>query len=551
MHVAPTDPAVSSLAQAGGGFRLPILAGDLKGLLPGELLSATVSSVGSGEAVLSLKGQTVTVRTASGLEPGATFLVRLTGGVTTPTLELVSRAPNASPESSARVGTNPGVNPDPLNPARAPSAPPAATNARSLPTTNAPGGTTTGSVGLSRITTGTPDTIRQGSVPSDPTPSAGSASQHAATTAASPTRASVALVDVLSAGQDGRVQVRIDGQTTVATTTEPLTPGSRYVLQVEQTPAGLTLSPPADTPNIPEITAAAILRGSPPPDLGAAVAPLLAELATIRASSTNSGDETTPLQAAADTVHQALQAILPSDGTPPTTAGLRSLVEDGGLQYEAKLARSAAETTTPPPAASSATQTDPSTAPRSASEAVPDLKDGLLRLIQAARDLGQAVQLPVAKQTLNGIEAQQAANMVAQTQGTPYVLQVPFPDGADWRTLHLAVDREPRNQSGDGGQDAGVRMLMHVPLSGLGETWIDAGVSGSRLRAVLYLESPTAQNQVRAELPGLESDLRASGFSEVLLDVRPADSLPLRQRQQAAAMQVGRSSGGSILDTTA
>ena len=506
MRVVPTDPAVASLAQASSGLRLPVLAGDLKGLVPGELISATVSSVGSGEAVLDLKGQAVTVRAASSLQPGTAFLVRLVSGGTTPTLELLNRATTAAPDSSARSGPNPGLNPDP-------------TNTRTLSSTNAP---------------------------------AGPASQQPATTAASSSRAaSVALVDVLSAGLAGQVQVRIDGQTTVATTTEPLTPGTRYVLQVEQTPTGLTLSPPADTPNLPEITAAAILRGSPPPNLGAAVAPLLAELATIRASATNSGDETTPLQAAADTVRQALQAILPSDGTPPTAAGLRSLVEDGGLQYEAKLARSAAETTTPPPAASSATQTDPSAASRSGSEAVPDLKDGLLRLIQAARDLSQAVQLPVATQTLNGIEAQQAANVVAQTQGTPYVLQVPFPDGADWRTLHLAVDREPRNQSGDGGQDAGVRMLMHVPLSGLGETWIDAGVSGSRLRAVLYLESPTAQNQVRAELPGLESDLRASGFSEVLLDVRPAEALPLRQRQQAAAMQVGRSSGGSILDTTA
>ncbi|HEV3436225.1 MAG TPA: hypothetical protein VG122_02635, partial [Gemmata sp.] len=67
----------------------------------------------------------------------------------------------------------------------------------------------------------------------------------------------------------------------------------------------------------------------------------------------------------------------------------------------------------------------------------------------------------------------------------------------------------------------------------------------------LYLNSPTAREQVRAELPALRDELLTGGFSEVLLDVRPASELPAQQRKQAAAMQVGRPGSGSVLDVRA
>ena len=51
-------------------------------------------------------------------------------------------------------------------------------------------------------------------------------------------------------------------------------------------------------------------------------------------------------------------------------------------------------------------------------------------------------QLPAAKATLDGIEQQQASNVLSQQSGGPLVLQVPFPDGPHWRTLHLAIEPE-------------------------------------------------------------------------------------------------------------
>jgi uncharacterized protein (DUF736 family) len=175
-----------------------------------------------------------------------------------------------------------------------------------------------------------------------------------------------------------------------------------------------------------------------------------------------------------------------------------------------------------------------------------------MRLLQAAQDIGTAATFPAARAALDGIEAQQAANVYAQAQGTPYVLQVPFPDAGTWRTLNLAVEPEQqRGRSASDDKPGGFRLLMHVPLADLGETWIDAGMSGDRFRAVVYLDSPTARDRVRAELPGLRDELQATGFSEVLLDVRPARDLPAKQLRQAAAMTAGRPSSVAVVDVQA
>jgi len=253
---------------------------------------------------------------------------------------------------------------------------------------------------------------------------------------------------------------------------------------------------------------------------------------------------------AASTVRDALRAFLPSDGRPLNATELQNLVEDGGLHFEAKLARLVNDGGQNPSGGDATSTPNGGTAARSDSSGGPDLKEALLRLLQAAQEFGNSVQLPASRSALDGIESQQAANVFAQTQGTPYILQIPFPDGGEWRTLHLAIEPEG-NKRQNSGTSNGFRMLMHVPLTDLGETWIDAGLSGNNLRAVLYLSSPTAREQVRAELPALRDELLTGGFSEVLLDVRPASKLPAQQRKQAAAMQIGRPGSGSVLDVRA
>ena len=89
------------------------------------------------------------------------------------------------------------------------------------------------------------------------------------------------VVDVLAAESDGRVRVAIDGRAGFATTAEPLTPGGRYVMQVERGPDGVVLRPPAESPELPGLVAAAVLRASPAPDLGPTIQAVLGELATV------------------------------------------------------------------------------------------------------------------------------------------------------------------------------------------------------------------------------------------------------------------------------
>jgi hypothetical protein len=367
----------------------------------------------------------------------------------------------------------------------------------------------------------------------------------AAAAAPIPTKpAQVSLVDVLAVLPDGRLRVKIDGNEEVGASPEQLAPGGRYVLQVERTPAGLALRAAPDTPKLPAEVATAVLRGSPQPDLAAAVKPLLAELATLQSPTQATGAEPpqpVAVREAAAAVRDTVRAFLPSDARPPDKAELKNLVENGGMHFEAKLARLVAEDVVPAPAADG-------TPARPERLIGADLKGDLLRLLQAVQDLGGATQAPAAKAALGGIEAQQAANALAQNGATPYFLQVPFPDGGEWRTLYLALEPEHHGSQPDSGRPGGFRMLMHVPLTDLGETWIDAGLSDRRFRAVLYLETSTARDRVAAELPGLRDELRAEGFAEVLLDVRPAADLPARARRQAAAMRAGHPESVSVLD---
>ncbi|MDB5311710.1 MAG: flagellar hook-length control protein FliK [Gemmataceae bacterium] len=584
MHVTPLEPTVPGAAPPGGVTTVRILAGQLTAVPVGELLRATVTRVSPGEAVLTVNGQALTVRPAAGLQPGAAILVRVPGGAAPSSLELVGRAPTpaAAAGPPATPAQPPGAGPTPVRtsqialvdvlPARAggqtevaASAPPPAgvttvrilagqlpavpagellraTVARVSPgeavlTVNGQALTVRPAAGLQP---GAAILVR---VPGGAAPSSLELVGRAPTPAVQPAATSPPTTPTQPAEAGGQIRVLVNGQHEVAVSTTPLMPGGRYVLQVEQTPTGLVLRPPPDSPSLAADVATAVLRGSRPADLGAALKPLLAELAALQQ------ERTGPVGQAAASVREAVRAFLPADDRPPNPTQLQNLVENGGLHYEAKLARQATGPTgdggdapPPPPGHSATASSNPTSGP--------DLKESLLRLLHAAQEIGTAAALPAAQAALNGVESQQAANVVAQAQGTPYVLQVPFPDGGQWRTLNLAVEPERNGRSGSG-PGSGFRLLMHVPLAGLGETWIDAGLSENRFRAVLYLDNAAARDRVRAELPDLRTELLTGGFSEALLDVRPADALPTRRRMQAAAMQAGRPAGVSVLDVRA
>jgi hypothetical protein len=179
---------------------------------------------------------------------------------------------------------------------------------------------------------------------------------------------------------------------------------------------------------------------------------------------------------------------------------------------------------------------------------VADLKGSLLQLLKTVPDVAA---FPAAVFTLNGIERLQAGNVLAQQNGGPYVFEVPFPDGAHWRTLKLGIEPDRDRTTDEFGRPRAFRLMMHVPLTQLGETWIDAGADGPRLRATLYVTDEMARERIRPELPSLHRDLQAAGFADVLLDVRPAADLTSAQRRRGNAIQAGMPESGGILDVRA
>lgn len=487
MQVTPTDAALQAAPPTAAGVTARVVAGNLAALPLGALLQATVTSVTPREAVLTVNGQALTVRLPPGaqLQPGAVLLVRvpLAANATNPTLEL---------------GVPPGA---------APRGPTGVTDA----------------IGRAATSTTTPTTrpANDGAKP-----------------AAVGAQPRLAVVDVLNPLPDGRVRVRIDGEEQIATTAEPLAPGGRYVLQVARTSAGLALKSPPDGPTLPTEVATAVLR-TPAPTLAAALKPLQAELAALAAPPASGSGRAVPVavREAATAVGETLRALLPSETRPPDATQLQQLVENGGLHYEAKLARLVVQADAPV-----------ANAERPAHEVGPDLKGDLLRLLQTVQDLGGAARAPAAQAALHGIESQQAANALAQANGTPYYLQVPFPDGGVWRTLRLSLEPQNRPDRPDADRAGRFRLFMHVPLTDLGETWIEAGLADDTFRATIYLDSPAVRDRVRAALPDLRTELQADGFSEVLLDVRASSDLPERHRREAGALQAGRPETVSVLD---
>jgi hypothetical protein len=551
MQVPTLDVATIVPVQTGAGVTARVVSGNLAQVPVGALLEATVTSVSPREVALTVNGLPFTVRPPVGLppfQPGAVLLVRVptAATATNPTLELA------------------------------------------LPANPAPGQKPTPAV-TSRVTEGTSRTASSetAAVATRATPTSPRAAESVPLpVVAQPPR--LAVVDVVSQLPNGRVQVQIDGVEQIATASEPLASGGRYVLQVERSPAGIKLNPPPDSPKLPTEVATAVLR-TPAPTLPTALKPLQAELATLAAPPAGGNTRPVPVavRQAASAVEATLQKFLPSESRPPDAAQLRQLVENGGLHFEAKLARlvegpdapatnTAKPDTTAVPRESQANPTsakpeqparevnvaarEPNatvaqTSDRAASPTIrdlgPDLKGDLLRLLQAVNDVGGATRAPAAEAVVRGIESQQAANAIAQASGTPYFLQVPFPDGGQWRTLNLSLEPQYRPDQADAERAGRFRVFMHVPLNDLGETWIDAGLAGDQFRATIYLDRAEVRDRVRAALPELRTELQTDGFSEVLLDVKSSSELPAGRRRESSAMQAGRPETVSVLDVRA
>lgn len=310
---------------------------------------------------------------------------------------------------------------------------------------------------------------------------------------------------------DGRQTVQIAGREVTLPTAEPIAVGARTVVRIESTPEGVTLRP-VQPNEIPQSRIAeAVLNALPQrPEVGSTLQTLLRNLSDLPAANN------TPEVAQLKTL---LAELIPSPTQAPTAAQLAKIVREGGLQYETRLAKLSDDT--------------PRDQVRDVARS--DLKGQLLRLLHATAGKGPSdptQPLPAAKQVLDAIEIQQTINTLAMTNGGTFQMHLPLAGAAQWMTMQFAVQPDLLASGGDGaatpGEYAsrGFNLLMHVDLTDLGETWIDARVTGKNLSAVLYLESASGRDLARGQAGELKSALREAGFESILVDVRSTAELP-------------------------
>ncbi len=326
---------------------------------------------------------------------------------------------------------------------------------------------------------------------------------------------------------DGRLLLSLAGTSVLATAPDGLAPGTTLALRVVQVQPEVVLQIQSGAPPA-EPSAAGTLRpllaafADPP-----ALADLLQALAPPGdppAPPPNSPGAGTPAQ-----LSQLLGTLIPPDGAPDAEH-LAAWVRDGGLGYEAKLVRAAAD--------------GPGAMARAAAG---DVKGQLLGIVQRG-----AADAPVAQAAachLEHIEAQQAVNLLARLGGGPYRLEVPLVTPQGLTTAVLAIDPDASGAAADEpAEERTYNVLLLLDLERFGRTRVDAYVSPGAARAVLYIEQSDALARVRAELPALRGAVRALGFPTVELTARGLKSLPPRKAAAFAAVAAGAPGVAGVVD---
>jgi len=331
--------------------------------------------------------------------------------------------------------------------------------------------------------------------------------------AASPARAPLTQAEVVASQPNGQYTIVASGKTINVLASEPLTVGTTVLGRIETTSNGPVLELDAPEEVSQSEVATAILQNSPQrSSLGDALQALLQGIPRLL---TAAGDNPA-LTSSIERLGNSLSQLLSDNESSPSPQRLAQFVQDGGLQYEAKLARL------------SATEPAPELVQRVADG---DLKGQLLSVLSSARSTqgadGDSHPLELVRQALSQIEGQQAVNLVAKSAGEPYQIQMPLANPGAGNTLYLSVDKDDSQGSGrDGPSGGGFGLLMHLDLSETGATWIDAQIAGLNLKATLYVETPSGREAARASLSDLADSLHGLGFGNVLLDVRSTAELP-------------------------
>ena len=281
-------------------------------------------------------------------------------------------------------------------------------------------------------------------------------------------------------------------------------------------------------------------------------------------------------------LHMLLKTLLP-EHVPPTAEQLAAFVRDGGLHYEAKLLQLAEST---PQKFSQAAEKDlkglllqalrdlteglektelaePGFAETQASIRKQEHETTVTLLTKISPDKAFALPPPPPQDItvslvhhLEYIESQQAVNLLAQTKGEPYQLQIPLFTGQGMTTAFLSIESEGRGNketgkpaNGETGQ--AYNILFMLDLDGFGQTRIEARVGKKSLWVAFYVDQHDSVALLQRELVEFREIIRSLGYEEVLLTAKPLGRLAPEKREQFDALEAGVPASVHLLDVKA
>ena len=295
-------------------------------------------------------------------------------------------------------------------------------------------------------------------------------------------------------------------------------------------PAEVTVQvPPTPLMSVEQLAAALRQRLQAIP-LGEVIRNVIAQTVTSQTQSSSTPPPQPP-PPALEALVSRLRALLPQ-GQPPTAEQLGTFLRDGGLHFEARLAKHAVNHS-PPSEIQQTVQRD--------------VKGLVLRaLAEASVQPSEAARTAPVVQHLQAIEAQQTGNLLALARGDPVFFQVPLmltPDQSS--TLHLAVQRDGK---GPNAENQGVSFFMHLELEQFGTVRVDAQFNPMGMRVIFYVEKEQGRARLHSGLSELREALQQGREGPVLLAVRPLGELPRDQKPLFEALASGLPASGTHLD---
>jgi hypothetical protein len=233
-----------------------------------------------------------------------------------------------------------------------------------------------------------------------------------------------------------------------------------------------------------------------------------------------------------------IEKLLPEQAAP-AAEHLAAFIRDSGLQYEAKLLHALAEQ------------------PEAwAQVAENDLKGLVLQALQDLPTNASTKMVETLALHLEHIESQQAVNLLAQTRGEAFQLQIPFFTGQQMTTAYLAIEPDGGQAGGQGNEGKGEKgkgcnLLFALDLEHFGRTRIDAHIGSTSLRAAFYVDQAESVALLRQELPEFHGVLQSLGYSEVLLVAKPLKQLAPEKQEKFTALTTGVSPSVHLLDVKA